>query len=115
MAVQTRLGVSGFARPPYGSFAGKTAAPDTFPRPDGIGPFTRLGVSGFARTPYGSFAGKAETVVEPPTETPAEFAFYGGFPESSIQAPRRDTGRHRRDDDTLLAAAALLLAARRRV
>ena len=55
MAV-SRLGVSGFPRPPYGSFAGKTEAPIVKPI------VTRLGVSGFPRPPYGSFAGKAENL-----------------------------------------------------
>lgn len=57
MAV-TRLGASGFPRPPYGSFAGKVEAVET----KGLGPFTRLGVSGFPRPPYASFAGKSENL-----------------------------------------------------
>jgi hypothetical protein len=55
-AQNTRAGLYGGARPLYGSFAGKTAAPVV------VDPYTRLGLYGGARPLYGSFAGKAEAV-----------------------------------------------------
>lgn len=60
----TRLGLSGFTRPPYGSFAGKAESEEPA-SPRYISQVTRMGLSGFSRPPYGSFAGKEEaTAIE---------------------------------------------------
>lgn len=52
----TRLGLGGFPRGLYGSFAGKTEVPITGPH--NPGKITRLGLSGTPRGLYGVFAGK---------------------------------------------------------
>ena len=60
MAAVTRLGLHGGPRSPYGSFAGKAAAPlKTYTKT-----FTRLGLHGGPRPPYGSFAGKTQQQIE---------------------------------------------------
>ena len=60
-AQQSRLGVSGFTRPPYGDTSGKSAAEEAGAKGDGH--FSRLGLSGFPRPLYGSTAGKEEAEV----------------------------------------------------
>ena len=59
MAAVTRLGLHGGPRSPYGSFAGKAAAPlKTYTKT-----FTRLGLHGGPRPPYGAFSGKSALVI----------------------------------------------------
>lgn len=68
----TRLGAYGGPRPPYGSFAGKSAAGRS------VAHITRLGAYGGARPPYASFAGKASGAVGHPVGHIARLGMHGG-------------------------------------
>jgi len=67
----TRLGAHGGPRPPYGSFAGKTAAGRS------VAHITRLGAYGGARPRYASFAGKSAGAGHPVAHI-TRLGLYGG-------------------------------------
>ena len=76
MTQQTRLGVYGGPRQPYGSFAGKV---ESGGEPVGTEVHTRLGAYGGPRQRYGSFAGKVESGGVPVgTEVHTRLGAYGG-------------------------------------
>lgn len=67
-AQTTRLGLGGFPRGLYGSFAGKAEAPDT--EPHNPGRITRLGLAAIPRGLYGDFSSKVEAAPEQVEDAP---------------------------------------------